>query len=640
VDSLPQKAGWRRFAGLPAFAGLCALKALLLAPFLLYRSFEWSYPFFDGDGTQWLSNGLALVGERVAATGRQPLLPLLLGGLLRIGLLRCFPLVPLALAALLSVALFRRLEREQGTAVTWVCGLYLLLHFGLTEQSVQVMADLLATALLTGAVLALEDDAGSRPRRALAVALGAAAALAQQAVLLPLAAILAWRALRAPRREIGRSVWTLGGILLPSLLWQGWLRWASGWTLSVPQAQWAYLRLHGSEIDDYGLMALAFFGLPAVGLVAWELVRALRTLGGERSALVEDLIAWILVVTVFFVFLYDYRASRFCLYGLPPVVLLAGRRLQALQRRPALFALAGVAMILAGAWPQTPAVARVALWPLPPVELTAKVEATGDAPLDAGLQTPSLTDLRERSLPAQIRRARQDGATARAPAPPDLASIRGIVLLDDGATSVDHRYDLRDRLANTLRRRVKLAPCALFPPAWRGWQGAREVDRAGDLRFLRLEVAASESPWLVIAPERCAPSGPAPDLPALPGQSSSSMPPPSPAIGAPLRIPATLVAEIDRRTEGSDGFVAVVADVPRAQAVARALTLALRTSSYFVVDRATADRLPRLPAPEERLGFYRLARVRYGPWKALLLIPAESRRERFLLPPGVPARPP
>ncbi|HVR96540.1 MAG TPA: hypothetical protein VMW27_08000, partial [Thermoanaerobaculia bacterium] len=98
--------------------------------------------------------------------------------------------------------------------------------------------------------------------------------------------------------------------------------------------------------------------------------------------------------------------------------------------------------------------------------------------------------------------------------------------------------------------------------------------------------------------------------------------------GAPASVlDLALVAEVERRLPDPDGFVAVVPEGPGGRAAARALALSLRTTNFFVLDRATADALPRVEGePEERLGLYRLLRVRYRRWPVLLVEPAAGRR--------------
>lgn len=618
--------------GVFLFAALSFAQLLALASLFRYRAFEWSYPFLGGDGAEWLSNGLRLAGEPVRSTGRQPLLPFVLSLFARAEALPLFPWFPLALAALLETGLFLAVRRERGGAVAWACGLYLLAHHALLEQSAQVMADLLATALLAAALFLFLAGRRSPWREGAGSLFAALALLAQQIVLVPLAACLAVRALseaRAARRSglpwRGAALRAGGGllpvvaaILLPNLLWQLRLRSIGGADLEIPRAQWGLLRLHFASADHSAALALAFFGLPACGLVALELARLARRAAGRRGAPsvpggeepkgafpALGAAVWLLGLGAFSAFLYDYRASRFWLYALPPFVLLLGRALAALRPRPLVFLAASLAAILGGAWTQGLGAARAGLWPLPPVELVAGEEGEGDPPLAPRLEVATIGGLLQRSLPARALAARRTSAASRPLRIRDLGSVRLAVALYDGSLDVDRRYDLRDRLANALRRPTKFAPCSLFPPSWKGWRRLRVVERSGPLLFLRGATEAGESPWLLVAPERCVGRGGR-------GGGGEALAPASPA----------LLSSIERRLDGPQGFVAVVAEGEGGRAAARSLALSLPTPNFFVLGREAAGRLTRVGPDLGPAGPYRLSRVRARTFTALLLEPA------------------
>lgn len=611
---------WLRSSG-ALFVLLALAKISLLAPFLLYRRLEWSYPFLGGDGGEWLSQGLALSGAAVRSTGRQPLLPLLIGLVDRAGALRFLPWLPLAMAAALELLLFYWMRRLHGSAVAWAGGLFVVTHHALLEQSVQLMADLLATALLTAAALALLELGSARWRWSLVTLLGAAAVLAQQVSLVPLTVLLAmgaarsWRAAEGrPRgREVRYAALALAGIALPNLAWQLWLHRGGGGGLLVLAAQRDYLRPHLAGLDDLGALSFAFFGLPALGLVLWEvavLARRSSPAEGRLAAWVPSSLAWMAATGLFLAVLYDYRASRFLLYLLPPFVLLMARRLAALRSRPPLFAGAVLTAILGGAWTQAAGEARTGLWPLPPVELVAGVEGEDDPPLRPRLERTSYAELLRRSLPWRAVRLWRERGAERPPVVPALPALRVVVALYGEGTPVEGRYDLRNRIGLTLRRRTKLAPCSLFPPRWRGWGELREVERSGELRFLRGFERGLPSPWLLVAPVACLPSRVA-----------------VPSAGARIAwTEPALIAAIERRLPGADDFVAVVPEGEGGRTLARALALSLRTTNFFLLDRGTAEALPRSDAAEEMVGPFRLRRVRYRRWPVLLLEPVAGSR--------------
>ena len=247
----------------------------------------------------------------------------------------------------------------------------------------------------------------------------------------------------------------------------------------------------------------------------------------------------------------------------------------------------------------------------------------GDPPPAPRLEAVSLQDLYLRSLPARALAARREAAGTRPFRVRDLDSVRLAVVLYDEALTVERRYDLRDRLANALRRPTKFAPCSLFPRSWRGWGGLRVVERSGSLVFLRGRSGGRGAPWLLVAPEGCVGAG---------GERGAGAPGAPGAMGGGVEAPAPadpgLVAAIERRLDGPEGFVAVVAEGEGGRALARSLALSLGTPNFFVLSRGAAAALPRVGPELGPAGPYRLSRVRVETFTALLLEPPPRR------PPG------
>ncbi|HVT58281.1 MAG TPA: hypothetical protein VHR45_07760 [Thermoanaerobaculia bacterium] len=402
-------------------------------------------------------------------SGRPPLLPLVLAGLERLGLLPWFPVV---LLVGFVVALFffaRSLSRTYGWPCAAAATATLFASFTLRGLVLEVMADVVATALL-GAALGSFLVADSNPRRYLWFGIwgGLSASTQQAALLLPLSCVLVLlvqrrRHLRSPYLWLGATVFAL-----PEASWLlfKWLNFGTVGGLLVHP--WLLVRPHLSSVGFYAFAMAGFYGLPALLLGALGCVRLARQACSDRRALF--LLAVAASLLGFFVLFYDYNDRRFLVYLAPASGFFIAASLAAM--RPAVAALASaVAMLWAcvpfpGGWSES---SRVTLWPLPPIYASAPVVSLPSpqsvdvdlgglhietAPIDAIFSAGILS----RALGAHAAR------TVEEPPSPALFRIdRAAILLDDSPH--DHPdLEASLQLGITLRKRVRLLPFRLYAP--------------------------------------------------------------------------------------------------------------------------------------------------------------------------------
>lgn len=595
-----------------AFALLLAARFAWLAAQLRFPDLVLDYPFLGGDGLEWIQNGLARAGHPVRPPDRSPLLPLLLAGLERAGALSWFPLVNQLVLSAGIAALFGAVRRWHGPRVAFLAALVPAGSAAVTRLSIEVMADTLAAVLLFLAALAFLEGARRPGLYALAGLLGGASALAQPAaLLLPLA--LALPLLAARRAELRRPHLLLGGALFAALAllpaaataWRAWRHGAVG----TATRQWTLLEPHLDDLPFYAGAAAGLWGLPAVVLAAAGLVGLLRA----RRARGWLVLGLALTLGGFFVLLYGFAAQRFLLYLLLPVAIAAAAGLAALRRTPAQVG-AGLVAALWAAWPVPGAgvaEGRFLLWPAPTV-----VGELGERP-DALVLSP--------------RDAWQSGiwhrvATARSRRPPGvelprepLASARGVLLLGSEDRSASYAQQLL--LSARLRRRVVLAPAALYPPDWWGWRRRRFLGEAGGFALFELRLRGARGPTL-IAFEAAAPGWRELAGGALAG--------PAPAAGCRDRAWQTAqelarLAAADRASQG-DPFLAVLARSPPGE-WERLTPFATGTSRLVVLlgDRAAEARreLARSPrGARRRTPDARVVTGRLWGWTALVALPA------------------
>lgn len=551
-----------------ALLGLCAAQVLFFALCLVGPDLDLAYRFLGGDSLDWISNGLSLAGEDTRQTGRPLLLPAMLAALARGSGLRFAPLVLQVAFAGLALGVYRlaAIRHHRTTALTLAC--LLLVSSTLERFSFEIMADILAAALMVWSA-ACWLRARERPGlQVVAGTLGGLAGLAQAAGLLLLPAY-AWSLGRFRRSQLRRPAPWIGSLLLVGLPAAGavWLRSRLGGVGIVSARQMALLRPHLPPLAFYSAAACSLFGWPAVALACGG--AALRSGGEEDREEAAFALVLVAAAVTFFGLLYDYPARRMGLYVLPGAVLLAARGLDRLGSR-ARWTVTILALAVA-AWP-TPGSALEetswVLWPWP----TVIVRGGG------GLATPTLGEAWRTSAVAQAWDARR--ATAGF-VPFDATPYRGdlsALVLAPAVLGVEERSRIQSRLGNALGKRVKVVAEELVPMEWWGWRHAQPVGTAQGFAFWRLHLAGDPASYLLVRPQ-------ASQSAALPAPGADPDP-------RRQRIDLERARWVEGQLRGTDPLLAVCLVDATWPDWARILALRTRTSSLFVLGPADVERLP------------------------------------------------
>lgn len=571
-----------------ALAVLCLAQAVFYARFLLYPDLHWSYPFPGPDGGDWIANGLALAGEPVRYTLRPPLLPLILAGLHRLGALRLYPLLGQGIFHGGLLVLYRICRRGASPRASFAACLVVLFDFSLQLAALEVMADLLATALLVGAALAFLA-AGERPRLyALAGLLGGLSAVTQLAALvLPLSALAVLLAFR--RSHLRRPALAAGAALFAvfPLGWSLVKLAAYGPHADVLTRHWSLLALRLGSVGFYTSAALSTLGWPALVLMAWGGAQAARRARWDEAG--AFLLLLVGSLAGFFVFCYGWEAKRFLYFALVPAAFFVARSLARLEGGR-LFWPAVAAAVVGAAWPlpgPDAAETRFLLWPAPALYAdpggTPGERAAGQS---LHLVRAPLAELPGKTAYGRVLRRWRQGPGPPPPDPALFVACRSVVYLGADDLPAARRYGIQYHLGNALRKRVKVVPQSLYPARWWGFRGLSHVVDAGPYSLFTLPLPpGGES---VLALRRGDPR-----IVRLRRRAPVRAPPPPTAtLARAVRIAGGLDAEV----EGPDGFLVVLA----AGDWVRMLPFAVRTSSLF------------LPAPDERSTW--AARFAGGPW--------------------------
>jgi|GEM_PF-6253510 len=613
-----------------ALIALCWAHAIFLGPLLIYPDLVLTYPFPGGDGWDWINNGLFLAGEDVRSTQRPPLLPLLLAGLDRLPgpeSMRFFPVLHQLVVQGGILALFLAARRRALPPAAFAAAGTLLFGAAFQLQGLTVMADHLAGLLLFGAAVAwmraVEQPAEQSGLRTalslLAGLLGGLSAVTQQAaLLLPMAIALA-ALLAPPVTSDGRRRWwaILRGplvfgafpfIAIPAA-WFLWKRWTWGAFTDVGTRHWGLLAPHLDGVGFYAEAVMQYFGIPALLVAALGMGQMVK----RRTPGDVFVLSLLATLTGFFVFLYDWPAERFVLYGylLLGIPLAEGfARLRGFHR-----AVPWVAAVLAVLWIAVPGMPR---------GVAAGAE-----------QSPYL-----RVLEARAERKTDSGAT-EIPDPSRFAAIDSVVFLhgdgpDGEMPSVKDRYRTQYRLGGAVRKRVKWVPAMLYPESWPGWRGLRWRVAFDEYEVFELRLPSFERSHLVAAARG---GEVAAKLHRRAGTRPEALDPGAPRRPLPVeeRVPPgweTALATA-RRLDGLTGrdpaFLTVLADrdATRDDAWLRLLPFVAHTTSLFILDgERAADVRAQMEAQEARTtgeimtkgsASLTVRRAKVGGWRTLVV---------------------
>ncbi len=448
-------------------AGLTLVHAGYLASLVVRDDFVTGYPFTGGDTFDYLRNALALAGADLDATGRPPLLPLVMAALDGAGLLGWLPALFVLAQQAFALAVFVELAPASRVAAWSAWGVLALGDPSLRWAS-RLEPSLLGGCLLAASILLLSgrwSKASVAPWLSGALA-GAAYLLHQLALIYPAVAVLA--AALGRRRAAARAL--LAFLPFPAV----WLAVRAIVFDSLGDAgvsHWGLIAWHTDAVQAYLAVGLTLLGVPLAAVALCGLVLGLRA--GEATIRLSAAAA--ALILLFFVFFYGFMTQRFLLYVLPFAVLFAARALAAI-RRPVAVA-AGVLLVWTAMLPRSADDRRTSIPLLPGIDLRADVRLLPRAPgpIERLRLTPRSPAVLGRHSTLQRLRQGRDAQPAASPwRPPPSETPADLYLLAPGEINT---VALRSRVQVLLERRVHLVP----PQVALGLACALEPLPAGDL---------------------------------------------------------------------------------------------------------------------------------------------------------------
>jgi hypothetical protein len=579
---------------------------------LVPRDLTLAYGFMDGDSYDWIANGLRLAGVNVRYSGRSPLLPLVIALLDRLSALRLLPLLLQGLFLSTILAFYTLAARLVPRRAAFAAALALLACFSLGNLSLQVMADVPSSCLLLFAVRSFVL-AGEDRRRYLTGGLWAGLAALTQSVGVLWAPAAAATVLIHRRRDL-RSPWLWAGLLAaPALMLLG----AAIQPLAVngaslAQDQWSLVAFHTGSVPFYLYSLASLLGLPGALLMLTGGVLTLRA--ALRDA--DRCLTLVLLASLafFFVFLYDFQAKRFVVYGVWLGGLLIAEALARLRHRAAfgaaallLISCAALPLPTSGNWP-----AWAAVWPTPPLYLEAPAGATvatGSSTLDLRSSRLSRLSVAAALAASNPALAWRDAAKpfSRADDPRRFAADRSAIYLYTDLRDDGGRYHTLTRLGSMLRKRVKVVPADYLTPYWPLIALEPAGSMTADYELFRARLPGFSGTWLLAVDGR----GPLrPRLTALAGRA------PDVPLTERLARERDTAEAIRRFVDGHDGFVALIPYRRRVNLSQLYLPFVLPATDLFVLDadegRQLLARLAGAPVTAEtRLGSATVRKTEY-----------------------------
>ena len=511
----------RRLPGVFFLAGLVG--AFPVVRSLPVVDLNWCYPYLSSDSYDWINNGLYWAGAPLRPDFRPPGLPIVMGGLERLGALNGLPVLNFVLLGATAVFLYRLLRERFGPSVSALSAWVFFANGYVQDFTRWILAEVWAVFFLVLAVL-LFVRAGRRPRAYVPFGLALGASFLFHYAALP-AALGLVAAVLVTRREHLREPWLWAGAAAGGLLPAIWLafRWwqSSRDPFGLHHGVEALVRFAPQNLRFYAFASLALIGLLVVPLYLAGILRCLDRTGREERLLRTVFTPVISALFLFFGLFYDWTDKRFLLYLFPFALGFFALGVERLfewgRRTPALRVVAGSYLLAALAWNQIAyppyGIQFLALTPRDFLQASA----TQDAALNTTLHLSGARVVRlHRSLPGAFAgglfdfRLRRPDCRTGDEAYASVAELRRRLDATLGpATPVgmerlptwpDDTWASRTRMSNELRRRVVLpdwAPCRIAPGPQPGF---RQAFSAGPYTVNCLEAGAGPAAPSVTEP--------------------------------------------------------------------------------------------------------------------------------------------
>ncbi len=285
---------------------------------LIVADLNWCYPYMTADSYDWISNGLFWSGKPILPSLRPPGFPLLIAGLMKVGLLPLLPVLSFLFLGLSTVFLYFLLrERHDAWIATTACWFFFA-NDCVQDLAKYVLAETYATPFLVLAALAfVRAGRNLRWYSVMGGALGAAFLFSYAAAPAGIGLALAVVAVRSEdvrSRELWKGALAATGMALAWLVIRAWFHRIHP---DAPRHDFeALLRPTLSNLTSYAISGVALLGLLLLPLYVLGGLRLLRRDAATRRYRAALLLT-VSAILVFVVFFYDWADKRFLVYALP-----------------------------------------------------------------------------------------------------------------------------------------------------------------------------------------------------------------------------------------------------------------------------------------------------------------------------------
>ncbi len=285
---------------------------------LYVADLNWCYPHLTADSYDWINNGLYWAGAPVRPSLRPPGLPLVIGLLWKAGLLSWLPLLNFVMLGATAVVLYKLLRERFSPAVSALSAWIFYANDYSQDLAKYVMAEVWATFFIVLASLFF-FRAARRPSLYWALGFSLAIGFLFHYAGLPAGVGFAAAVLLSRREHLRRGeLW--GGAALSIVVSAVWLvvrAWHYRLNPGGPRHVVELVRPSLAHLVFFLVAGTALLGLALLPLYAAGLIRTLFFGVEQYRDFRATVLAPLVVIGIFFVFLYDWADKRFLFYLFP-----------------------------------------------------------------------------------------------------------------------------------------------------------------------------------------------------------------------------------------------------------------------------------------------------------------------------------